>query len=310
MLVPLCLILGLTVWLTVHYSKTPDLIWTAIDVNSQNQQGDAHLLQINQRINILIDTGHRLYSEKLLQFLKDRNITRLNAVIISHGHSDHYGGLVFLLRNNIRVDSVYFNPPAIELIHQEWWGCNTAEIEEIQHECMRRNIPITPMTDKTVWLFDNDISLKVLYIYNGIDTPIGKTDINDTSAIIMLTHRDIKILFAGDLNRSLGNYVTKRNDIVPLKANILKVPHHGGESLPLKNFFEVVNPDVMVVPTTTSLWQSDRCQRVRTLSKNCQTYVNGLNGDITIKFYGDSYHVETQLLKNQPVSLEYIQNSR
>ena len=276
------------------HSRGSTLTWTAIDVNSQFQQGDAHLLEINKQDFILIDTGHALYAQKLLQFLKDRNITRLNAVIISHGHRDHYGGLVFLLRNDIRVDAVYFNPPDAELIKQELWGCSESEIEEIKQELSKRNIPLIAMTDRTQWDFGPDISMKVLYIYDGLKTPVGRTDINDTSAIIMLTHGNLNYLFTGDLNRPVGTYITEHNDVVSLKADVLKVPHHGTEGLPNNDFFNTVNPKAMVVPAPKALWFSDRSARVRKLSKDCPAYINGLHGHITIKSDGHSFRIETQ----------------
>jgi len=276
------------------HPRTPALIWTAVNVNSQSQQGDANLLRINNKTCILIDTGHLLYAEKLLRFLRDMNISCLNAVIISHGHRDHYGGLVFLLRNNIRVDAVYFNPPDAELIRQETWGCSVSEIKEIKKELSKRNIPLIAMTDKTRWDFGSGISMRVLYVYDGLNTPVGRTDINDTSAIIMLTHGKMKYLFTGDLNRPLGTYITKHNDVISLKADILKVPHHGTEGLSGNDFLAAVNPKAMVVPAPKDLWLSDRSKRVKDLSKDSPTYVNGLHGHIIIKSYGDSFRIETQ----------------
>jgi competence protein ComEC len=125
-------------------------------------------------------------------------------------------------------------------------------------------------------------------------TPVGPTDINDTSAIIMLTHKKIRILFTGDLNRQLGQYITQRKDVVSIQADILKAPHHGAESMPDNKFFEAVQPKVMVVPAPESLWLSARCRRTRDLSTNCLTYVNGRDGHIAIKSDGYSYRIETQ----------------
>ncbi|MFA5043718.1 MAG: MBL fold metallo-hydrolase, partial [Kiritimatiellia bacterium] len=201
-------------------ARTPDLVWTAIDVNYLPQQSDANLLQINRTNYFLIDTGHTLYAPRLIRFLRQQGVRRLNAVIITHGHNDHYGGLIPILQSAIAVERVYFNPPAPELATNEWWGCSTAELDAIRAELARRGIPLAPITDRTGWSFDNGIALRVLYAYDGIHTPIGRTDINDTSAIIMLTHRRMKYLFAGDLNAPLGHYISAQTATVPLKADI------------------------------------------------------------------------------------------
>ncbi len=275
--------------------RAPDLVWTAIDVNGLPQQGDANLLQINRTNYFLIDTGHKLYAPRLIRFLQGQGVNHLNAVIITHGHSDHYGGLIPILQTNITVGRVYFNPPAMELVTNELFGCSPAELDDIRSELAQRGIPMTPMTDRTCWSFANGITLRVLYIYDGLHTPVGRTDINDTSAIIMLTHRHLKYLFAGDLNTALGRYVTGLNATTPLQADILKVPHHGTEGLAGNEFFDAVQPSVMVVPSPKALWLSERSRRVRLRAETCKTYVNGVHGDIVIESHGSSYSITNRL---------------
>ncbi len=276
-------------------AEKPALIWTAINVNSKNQQADANLLQIGDEVNILIDAGHILYANDLLQFLRDKHIRHFRAIIISHAHNDHYGALPYLLRNGITAEAVYFNPPARELIEREYWGGNMDDIEEIRQECAERGIPVLTMTDSTEWLFGNDVSMHVLYIFDGVDTPVGTTDINDTSAIIMLKHGKMKYLFPGDLNRALGEYITDRANAISIKADVLKVPHHGAEGLADDSFFHAVNPQAMIVPAPSDLWLSDRCARVRNLASTYPAYVNGLHGHITVQSFGDRFEITTSM---------------
>ncbi len=292
--------LAATGWFGYYLFQDPDLVWTAINVNYQDQQADAHLLKINRQVHILIDTGHPDTADSLLKFLKEQGITRLNAVIITHSHRDHYGGLIPLIQAGITIDSVYFNPAPPYLVNKEAWGCSQGEIDQILYALHDRHIPLTAMTSDTQLVFDNGISLKVLYIYDGLRTPVGPTDINDTSAIIMLTHQKIRILFAGDLNKPLGRYITQHQDVTSLKADVLKVPHHGAEALPDNDFFAAVQPKAMVVPAPRTLWLSERCRRVRNLAGKYPTYVNGLDGHIVVKSDGYKFRIETQWHGDRP----------
>ncbi len=293
-------LLAATGWFGYYLFQDPSLVWTAINVNDQDQHADAHLLKINRQTHILIDTGHPDTADSLLKFLKEQRITRLNAVIITHSHRDHYGGLIPLIQAGITIDSVYFNPAPPYLVHQEPLLCSQPEIEQILYALHDNQIPLTAMTTDSQWVFDNGISLKVLYIYDGLRTPIGHTDINDTSAIIRLTHHKIRILFAGDLNQPLGRYITQHQVPTSIKADVLKVPHHGAEGLPDGEFFEAIHPKAMVVPAPRSLWLSERCQRVRSLAARYPTYVNGLDGHIVLKSNGYKFHIETQWHGKRP----------
>ena len=82
-------------------------------VNSNAESGDASLISYNNKY-VLIDGGKSsAYIDKLKKFLVSVcNPTNgkivLEAVIVSHNHSDHYGGIVKLLKdtNTFKVKKV------------------------------------------------------------------------------------------------------------------------------------------------------------------------------------------------------------
>lgn len=272
----------------------PDkLVWTSIDLNTPFRQGDAHLLTVNKTSHVLIDTGSRETADMLVKFLRNQNCADIKFVIITHGHNDHYGGLVPLINSGINIGRVYFNPPASDLITNEPWGCSPDEIAEIHAELAKKNIPLAAMDTNSQWSLGKDISLRVTCVFDGINTPVGRTDINDTSAVIMLTHRKIRILFAADLNRMIGDYLTRQYPD-RLRADVLKFPHHGAESFPNNDFFAAVGAKAVVVPTPKELWLSDRCARARDLTGNCPVYVNGVEGNIKIVSDGSSFQISSE----------------
>lgn len=267
------------------------LEWTSIDVTAFTQ-ADAHLLTANITNHVLIDTGSRQSGEKLINFLRKKKCGSIQSVIITHGHFDHYGGLIPLLKSGIAIGCVYFNPPPPTLITNEWWGCSTEEIAEIRTELQKRNIPLKAIDKNTEWFLGKNAVMRVICAFNGMDTPVGRTDINDTSTVIMLTHKNIKIIFAADLNRATGDYLTTNCPDL-LHADILKFPHHGTESFPNDSFFAAVNAKTFIVPAPKELWLSERSARARRLTKDGKVYVNGIDGNISVLSDGNTFSIRS-----------------
>ena len=112
-------------------------------------------------------------------------------------------------------------------------------------------------------LFDlgNGATIKILYAFEGVHTPVGKTGINDLSLIMMLEQFGHKILFTGDLNKPIGEYLAQ--NALEIKAEVLKVPHHGTEGTAPNSFLKAVDPKYALVPAPKELWCSKRSLRIR-----------------------------------------------
>lgn len=290
----LSLIIAISIAIYIFYTlNNQALTWTSINV-STTVQGDAHLISKGNK-HFLIDTGaHKVVNTTLLPYLKKHDITEIEAVLITHPHFDHYGGLISLLENNITISKVYMNIPTPEQMQREWWGGEYKHMNYIKEYTKKYNVPLLPITKGLKLTFTKESYIEVLYIYDGINTPIGSTDINDMSAITMLYDDKNKFLLTGDLNIRLGTYLAENaNDI---QAQILKAPHHGGKSLAPNSFFKKVAPKVLIVPTTAGLWCSDRCKRVRELSQKegYKTYINGFHGDITVTSQDNKTIISTE----------------
>jgi competence protein ComEC len=269
------------------------LTWTAINVNAYLQQGDAHLISKGGK-HILIDVGHYTYAKKILvPTLQKLKIKSIEKILISHPHNDHYGGLIALIEAGFEIRAIHMNMPSKSQMAQEPWGGKYTELEEIQALTKIHHIPILPIKMGDRYSFDSDSYLDVLYVYNGIDTPIGKTDINDMSAVCMLHHGKNSFLFTGDLNKRLGRYLT--DNAKDIKADILKSPHHGTEGFPPDSFFDKVEAKVLIVPAPKHIWWSKRSKRMRDIArkKGYETYVNGFHGNIVVTTDGETYSIKT-----------------
>lgn len=255
--------------------------WTMINVNSSSSQGDAHLVRFPNGENFLIDAGD--HDHRLTAFLAESGIKKIQAIIVSHPHKDHYSGIRTIVDSGIRVETVFLNHPDRQKCDQEKpWGCDYGDVTALSHFLTARGVPVLAMTAGKVLYRRLDIRLEVLYAFSERNMPVANFDINDTSAIILLTNQKMRVLFPGDLNRSLGEFLTGSGK--RLEAEILKVPHHGTESVAENAFFDRVSPKLAMVPAPEVLWRSERSRRIRKYfeSRRIPTFVNGIHGHVTV----------------------------
>ena len=147
------------------------------------------------------------------------------------------------------------------------------------------------------------VCLEVLCRYDGINTPVGKTYVNDTSIVLRLSHGRTRALFTGDLDSKLGAWLAQSP--MDLRADILKAPHHGGEGHPPNTFYDRVAPRVALVSTSGPLWASPRCIRFRTYVTDHQipTYITGLDGTIVVEMTGDGFSIA---IKREPQTIFHL----
>jgi competence protein ComEC len=280
---------------SVYMSYKP-LIWTMVNVNYSPQQGDAHLIQTSKGQNILIDTGHLGPARKVLvPFLQSKGIKKIDTVFITHPHKDHYDGLLAILESGIPIKDVYFNMPDRQVCDAEIpWGCDYSHIENYFR--MLKSNSANILEAKSGMLFDLGFgsSLKILYAFDGVNTPVGRTDINDMSYIMFLKHGFNTALFTGDLNAKLGEYLAKESK--HLKVDILKLPHHGTEGAAPDAFFAAASPKDVLVPSPALLWCTPRSARMKNWveSRKIPTYVNGFSGHVTVKMGWFGYQIEAE----------------
>lgn len=268
-------------------------VWTMLDVNRTVAQADAHLLEFPDGRRFLVDAANRGLG--LPERLRARGVHHLDAVVISHPHKDHYGGLTELLEAGLGVGRVYVNEPLPAVCDTERpWGCDLAHVRETIAAVRARGIAVRPLAAGQVLHEAGGSRLVVLHAFDGQQTPVGATDVNDTSVLLLLSHGATRALFTGDLNRPLGAWLAREGQA--LEAQLVKVPHHGAEAIAPPEFLDRVGAETALVPAPAGLWASDRCRPTREhlAGRRVRTLVNGVHGDVTVTLEPDGYTIAAE----------------
>jgi competence protein ComEC len=276
-------------------------VWTMLNVTPAEGQADCHLLRLPDGRQVLVDPADAWDAPgAALAGLKQLGVTHLDLVVISHFHKDHYGRLLDLLRAGIVVERIALNVPDKSVADREIpWGCDWDDVQAVLAELRARHVTFfTPKAgDRLIEAKGADgivAGLDVVCCYDGVNTPAGVTDVNDTSIVLRFFHGPTRVLFTGDLNRGLGGYLA--GSTVDLRADLLKVPHHGTEMTVGDEFFDRVGARAAFVPSPKALWESPRSLRIRNYfaDRKIPAFVSGLRGRVTVTITSTGYVVETE----------------
>ena len=171
--------------------------------------GDAMVVHQPGICVVLIDAGQVMASERVIRKLETLKVKKLDMAIVSHPHSDHFGGLFDLLPH-YPASRFYDNGYDIER-----WPL-FADYKEL-----RKLQPYQALTygDR---LKCGDVDISVLHPQAPLT---AVANLNDTSLILLISYHDFRLLHMADLG---GEQVTKLialND--DLKADVIKIAHHG-----------------------------------------------------------------------------------
>lgn len=276
--------------LTLAASPT---IWTAINVSPTVFQAEANLIQFPSGANFLIDAGDP--NENLLPFLQKEGIRHFKGIVITHAHRDHYTGLLKILDSGIKTDTLYMRMPEKALCSEPEWGCTFKVMNKFWKDVEKRGVKARWFNDLEFLHEESGITLRALRSVPGIGPPLGQTNVNGMSPLIRLIVGRTKVLFTGDLDPVTAEYFLRT--MKAPQADIIQAPHHGGEPFPSDQFFDIVQPEAIIVNTTAGNWTRPITQRLREYIKrnSLKQYVTGIDGNIRVYMDGEKYWIKTDI---------------
>jgi competence protein ComEC len=236
--------------------------------------GQADSILINDHgTYMLIDAGNNEDGSKLVSYFKSLGISEFKYVVGTHAHEDHIGGMDDII-NNFKIDNFYM-PNAIT---------TTATFEDVLDALDKNNVKlVTPTIDSTFTL--NTALLTVLY--TGTDT----SNLNNTSIVLKMTYGSNNFLFMGDAPISVEKTILNKD----IKADVLKVGHHGSQYSSSDAFLKKVNPTYAIISVGKN--NDYGHPNEKTLSKlnnlNVKIYRTDENGTIKVISDGNSINIDT-----------------
>ncbi len=200
--------------------------------------GDSCLIQAGDDGNVLIDGGDEGQGESILSFLKIQNVSKLNAVFISHFHEDHVNGILELLDLNFPIDRFYASD----------YPSQTSLEDKLLSKAKEKGIPVFRLRA------GEEIKLgKACYQVIYQEPLETEEDLNNMSMVLKMTYGSSSILFTGDLEKDAAKRLIAQSG-TEIKADILKIPHHGGVSSLSEEMVSLCNPNYAVVSVGESAY--------------------------------------------------------
>ena len=189
-------------------------------------QGDAIFIELPNKETMLIDAGQP--DGVALNYIKRNGYKKVNYVVATHPDADHIGGIDEVL-NSLTVDEFYM--PEKE---------HTTQAFEKMLDAVSENgcDAIYAFAGKYI------VDLPNLKIY-FVGPTTYYSDNNDMSAVIKLEYKNTSFIFTGDSESNCESDMI--NEGYNLKADVLKVGHHGSNSSTSQRFLNAVNPKIAVI---------------------------------------------------------------
>ena len=246
-------------------------------------QADAAVLTC-QGHAMMIDGGNAADSDLVYAWLEQHDLDRLDAVVCTHAHEDHVGGL----------------PGALEYAQAEMAYAPVLEADGKRfayflNALQEQSCPLeVPQPGDTFWLGEAEVEF--------LGPVASYTDPNNTSLVLRVTYGSTSFLFTGDMEQQAEeDLLASEQD---LQATVLKVGHHGSATATSTSFLQAVAPDYGVISVGTDNAYGHPAQQVleRLASSGVTVYRTDQNGTVCMVSDGKQITVQTERGKPTPAA--------
>lgn len=260
---------------------------TFVDVG----QGDCSFIKTSHGTKVLIDGGGRAAGSKssfdigesvVLPYILDKGTKQIDIIIATHGHSDHTEGLETVLME-CRVGTLFLP------------DTNGEGMEAVKKICLQRKIPVRECKKGDIIILDAETKMEVLSPLGFEKDILSQQSLNNSSLMLKLMYRNVKVLLTGDSEIPVEQRMLEQG--LNLKADLVKIGHHGSISSTGQEFLDSVKPKFAVISVGVNNKFGHPSQFVvdRIEEKGIKLFRTDEKGAVVATSYGNDFKVETML---------------
>lgn len=204
-------------------------------------QGEATLVTFRDGKRMLIDGGGSLYDtsrdvgrQLLLPALRTLGVRGIDYLVLSHAHPDHLQGLIAV---------------TAALPVGEFWetGLNAgSDYERLRQLLASRKVPVRLLDALSPPARIAGVTVRILQPEPPTRAPFPPAaDQNENSLVMRFEAGRHAVLMTGDIGAASEFRLLDRQ--APLRATVLKIPHHGSRYSVLPSFYAAISPQVAVI---------------------------------------------------------------
>ncbi|PMC82617.1 ComEC/Rec2 family competence protein [Anaerococcus hydrogenalis] len=239
-------------------------------------QGNAVLIKSNDK-TLLIDGGNRSNSSYYYNFIKNKNVKKIDYMIASHYDEDHIAGLISILENYEVSNVLCPNYKKDTKIYKSFKKSLKKSNANIVYPKKGDEFNISDANIQILW--PNEYK-------KGVD--------NDNSIVVKLRYGNMSFLFPADASTNVEDQLIYSG--FNLKSDVLMLGHHGSKYSTSKQFLKEVDPKLAVISVGKNNRYGHPSSRVLKIlnDKNIKILRTDKDGDISIKCDGKKIKITTK----------------
>ena len=231
--------------------------------------------------HLLVDAGGGNFAageQVVLPYLRAKGVSSLAAVILTHPHDDHYGGLPAVL-----------SALPVQLFLSNGEEDNAAAFSDLLAILEERDIACSSVSTGYRLIIDN-VEIKVLSP-PAQRFSVTADDVNNSSLVLSLSYGDFSLLLTGDAESAALNELIKKYQ-GRLRADVLQVPHHGSRNALSAALLRAAAARAAVISVGSNPFGHPHAETLRLLAENkLAVYRTDLHGAITIVSDGKKWTI-------------------